>query len=124
MFKPDQNKSPTRTGEARLFPENIDTQLCTHIIYAYATLDEKALIMKSSRPDVDIDMSMYERVTNLKKLGKKVSIALGGVNDTQNAEKYSKLLNDATARKNFITNAIEFVTKYNFDGLDLVFLVS
>lgn len=104
-------------------PENIDTNLCTHIIYKYAVLDDETLTMKVGNRVIDIDNKMYERITDFKKLGKKVMIALGGTKDSR-GDKYGKLLTDETARKNFVINAMEFIEKYNFDGLDLVLKVS
>lgn len=54
----------------------------------------------------------------LKKKGIKVLIALGGWNDSL-GDKYSRLVNDPSARKRFIENVIQFIEKYDFDGLDL-----
>lgn len=48
----------------------------------------------------------------------KVSLALGGWNDSA-GDKYSRLVNNPAARKKFIAQAVQFLEKYNFDGLDL-----
>ena len=61
---------------------------------------------------------MYEKVTALKKKGKKVLIALGGWNDSLGS-KYSVLVNNPAYRKIFIDDVINFLRKHNFDGLDL-----
>ena len=61
---------------------------------------------------------MYKKVTDLKKKGKKVLIALGGWNDSR-GDKYSKLVNNPSLRRAFVKNAIEFLKEHNFDGLDL-----
>lgn len=60
----------------------------------------------------------YERVVAYKKKGVKVSLAIGGWNDSQ-GDKYSRLVNNPAARARFITHVIEFLQKYDFDGLDL-----
>ena len=60
----------------------------------------------------------YEKVTALKQKGKKVTLAIGGWNDSQ-GDKYSRLVNNPAKRAAFITHAIEFIEKHNFDGLDL-----
>jgi chitinase len=57
-------------------------------------------------------------VTDLKKKGLKVLLALGGWNDSA-GDKYSRLVSDASSRARFVEHAFEFVKKYNFDGLDL-----
>lgn len=60
----------------------------------------------------------YERVVAFKKKGIKVSLALGGWNDSQ-GDKYSRLVNNPLARRKFIEHAIQLLKQYNFDGLDL-----
>lgn len=60
----------------------------------------------------------YERVVAYKKRGVKVSLALGGWNDSA-GDKYSRLVNNPAARKRFVEHALQFVEKYGFDGLDL-----
>lgn len=131
IFKPVQNKSPSRVDEVKFLPEDIDANLCTHVVYAYADLDEKTHTIVPSRPQIDLGMKMFQRVTKLMNtLGRKVVLSLGGVRDTAQGKystahgKYSKLLTDAAVRKNFIAKAIEFLQTHNFDGLDLAFLVS
>jgi chitinase len=54
----------------------------------------------------------------LKEKGVKVSIALGGWNDSA-GDKYGRLLTNPSARRKFIVNVIEFMKKYGFEGLDL-----
>lgn len=65
-----------------------------------------------------IFLEFYERVAAYKKKGLKVSLALGGWNDSQ-GDKYSRLVNNPAARARFIKHALEFLEKYDFDGLDL-----
>ena len=48
----------------------------------------------------------------------KVMLALGGWTDSS-SDKYSRLVNDQTARTRFIDDIIEFLLDNNFDGLDL-----
>ena len=60
----------------------------------------------------------YQKLTNLKRSGVKVSIAIGGWNDSQ-GDKYSRLVNNPVARGKFINHVVSFIEKYNFDGLDL-----
>lgn len=60
----------------------------------------------------------YGKVTALKSRGIKVTVAIGGWNDSA-GDKYSRLVNNPAARAKFIAHVIEFMKKYNFDGLDL-----
>ncbi len=45
-------------------------------------------------------------------------LAIGGWNDSA-GNKYSRLVNSKQARDRFITHAVHFLKKYNFDGLDV-----
>lgn len=60
----------------------------------------------------------YERVVAYKKKGLKVSLALGGWNDSA-GDKYSRLVNSPSARRRFVKHVTEFLEKHSFDGLDL-----
>lgn len=60
----------------------------------------------------------YEKVTAWKSRGIKVTLAIGGWNDSA-GDKYSRLVNSAAARARFNAHVIEFILKHNFDGLDL-----
>lgn len=53
--------SQKRPGAGKFTPENIDATLCTHVIYAFATLKEHKLAMAEEK-----DGDMYERVVALR----------------------------------------------------------
>ncbi|KAI5750701.1 hypothetical protein M8J77_000551 [Diaphorina citri] len=107
-----------RPGKGKYVPEDIRTDLCTHIVYGFAVLDSENLIIKAHDSWADFDNRFYERVVTLKKKGVKVSLAIGGWNDSLGG-KYSRLVNSATARQRFIEHVVKFLLKYQFDGLDL-----
>ena len=71
-----------------------------------------------TRTTPSIFVDFYSRVTIWKQRGVKVLIALGGWRDSAHS-KYSQLVNDPSARANFIRNAVRFIREHNFDGLDL-----
>lgn len=107
-----------RPGNGKYVPEDIRTDLCTHIVYGFAVLDYENLIIKAHDSWADFDNRFYERVVTMKKKGVKVSLAIGGWNDSQGG-KYSRLVNSGTARERFIEHVVKFLLKYQFDGLDL-----
>lgn len=53
--------SQKRPGSGKYTPEDINPSLCTHIIYAFATLKEHKLTEASSK-----DLDMYDRVVALR----------------------------------------------------------
>ncbi|KAM7354055.1 chitinase 10 [Cochliomyia hominivorax] len=107
-----------RKGLGRYTPDDINTDLCTHIVYGFAVLDYSELILRTHDSWADIDNNFYTRVSGLKSKGVKVSLALGGWNDSL-GDKYSRLVRSPQARARFIKHALEFLEKYGFEGLDL-----
>lgn len=107
-----------RQNSGKFVPEDIDGKLCTHIVYGFAVLDRDSLTIKPHDTWADFDNHFYERVTAYKKKGVKVTVAIGGWNDSA-GDKYSRLVRNSAARAKFIKHVIEFIEKHNFDGLDL-----
>ena len=64
----------------------------------------------------DLDNEFYKKVTSLKRYGIKVTIAIGGWNDSLGG-KFSRLVNDPVARAKFVKHVVEFVESHGFDGL-------
>lgn len=44
-----------RKGDGKFVPENIDRDLCTHVIYSFSSLEADSLLMKEFDPWADID---------------------------------------------------------------------
>ncbi|XP_018313223.1 probable chitinase 3 [Mycetomoellerius zeteki] len=107
-----------RRGIGRYLPEHIDHTLCTHIVYGFAVLDYSEMVIRAHDSWADFDNRFYERVVAYKKRGLKVLLALGGWNDSA-GDKYSQLVNSPFARKKFINHTLQFIKKYDFDGLDM-----
>lgn len=63
--------SQKRPGVGKFAPENIDPKLCTHIIYAFATLKDHKLA-EASEKDVD----RYERVIALREKNPNLKVYL------------------------------------------------
>lgn len=57
-------------------------------------------------------------MAEFKRYGIKVSLAIGGWNDSA-GDKYSRLVNDPAARSRFVSHVVTFLEKFGFDGLDL-----
>jgi len=113
VYRPDKGKYPV---------ENIDPFLCTHLIYTFAGLgyDNK---IRSLDPWNDLrdnyGKGAFERFTNLKQQNGKLKtlLAIGGWNE--GSIKYSSMAASPETRRIFIDSVVEFLDKYNFDGLDL-----
>ncbi|MPC08479.1 putative chitinase 3 [Portunus trituberculatus] len=108
-----------RPDPYKFSPENVDPSLCTHIIYAYASLDTTDLFIRSLDPYLDFEYEFYKRLLNLRNQapGLKVMLGLGGWVDSS-SDKYSRLVNNPKARAKFVQHTTEVLTVYGFDGLD------
>ena len=63
---------------------------------------------------------LYSRKATDLKIGNphlKVTLAIGGWNE--GSKKYSAMAADPEKRKKFVESVVQFLEKYNFDGLDL-----
>ncbi|XP_043196453.1 probable chitinase 2 [Amphibalanus amphitrite] len=112
-----------RPEEGKFTVDNIDPQLCTHVVYAFAGLDETSHKIRSLDPNLDLDAGgghgYYRKFVELKRLNPrlKVTIAVGGWNE--GSKKYSDMAKDPVKRAKFINSTIDFLTTHGFDGLDL-----
>lgn len=111
------NQAWYRPGNRKYTPDHIDSKLCTHIVYNTAVLDPITLTIKMNDSSADIDNGFYKRVTDFKKKGIPVLLAIGGYGDAMD-DKYSRLLSNASARMQFVADTVEFIQKYDFDGLE------
>ena len=62
---------------------------------------------------------MIRRLVNLRNYNPNLSvlISLGGWNE--GSDKYSQMARDPNARSVFVQSVLEFLKKYDFDGLDI-----
>ena len=100
----------SRPGLGKYKPEDIDPSICTHVVYGFAVLDPNNLVIKPHDAWADLDNQFYKKVTSLKRYGIKVTVAIGGWNDSLGG-KYSKLVNNPAARAKFVKHVVEFIGK-------------
>lgn len=107
------NWSFYREKDGKFAPENLDTSLCSHIIYSFASLNPTTLTIKEFDPWADLENELYKRVTSL---NVPVLLALGGWTDST-GDKYSRLVGSPAARRKFLSSTITFLQRYGFQGL-------
>jgi chitinase len=110
------NWAGLRPGDGKFLPEHLDSSLCSHVVYAFARLDEERLVPAPSGPKADLDAGYYRRL--LETAGRtnpsaKVLLALGGWADSA-GDKYSRLVGSPAARANFVTATVAFLRQYGF----------
>lgn len=67
-----------RPGIGKFVPEDIDANLCSHIVYGFAVLNRDSLTIQPHDSWADKDNKFYERVVEYKRKGIKVTVAIGG----------------------------------------------
>ncbi|CAK9798745.1 Acidic mammalian chitinase [Anthophora quadrimaculata] len=112
------NWSIYRPGTAKFSPQNINPYLCTHLIYAFGGFT-KDNALKPFDKYQDIEKGGYAKFTGLKTYNKnlKTLLAIGGWNE--GSSRLSPMVADSERRREFVKNAIKFLRKNHFDGLDL-----
>ncbi|GLV40355.1 Chitinase 7 [Carabus blaptoides fortunei] len=102
--------------------EQIDPNLCTHIIYSFVGIGEDGSVrVLDAWNDLEENWGKgaFTRFVNLRKLNPslKALVAIGGWNE--GASRFSKVASSPQLRATFAKNVVDFVKKYNFDGFDV-----
>ncbi|KAG8193845.1 hypothetical protein JTE90_029577 [Oedothorax gibbosus] len=111
-----------RPGEGKFPVEEIDPHICTHLIYGFVGLGFDNRI-RCLDPYYDLEENYgkgaFKRFNNLKKINPdlKTIVAIGGWNE--GSTRYSNMAATSATRKIFVDSVVEFVRKYEFDGLDM-----
>ncbi|KAI0227434.1 Acidic mammalian chitinase [Lamellibrachia satsuma] len=116
------NWAQYRPGFGKFTPQDVDPFLCSHIIYAYATIDSFTLKTSEWNDDSTPEMKgMYEQLNDLKTTNPylKTLLAVGGWNT--GTVKMSSMLQDKDSRETFVRTSVAFLRTRTFDGLDLHF---
>ncbi|CAG9538281.1 unnamed protein product [Cercopithifilaria johnstoni] len=115
------NWAQYRHGVGKFLPEDIPKGLCTHILYAFAKVNEegKSLAYEWNDEDNEWLEGMYSRVMKLKMNDPalKILLSYGGYNFGSST--FTAIARSEEKRKYFIQSAIEFLRKHKFDGFDL-----
>ena len=114
-----------RSGDGQFTASNIDANLCTHVIYAFAELDATTFTIKSPDPWADLSPSeggnydLYGETVKLKQQNSNLTVllAVGGWN--AGSSNFSIMAQDPDHRASFIHSSVSYLKKYEFDGLDI-----
>ncbi|UJR30602.1 hypothetical protein I4U23_018127 [Adineta vaga] len=107
------NWSRYRSGEAKFEIEFIDPFMCSHIIYAYATVDAQKPEIIAAQKD---DLEHYRELSLLKKTNPnlKILIRLGG-----KISLYLRYLRLSTTTTQLVRSLIWYMATHGFDGVDI-----
>ncbi|KZW04002.1 hypothetical protein EXIGLDRAFT_743634 [Exidia glandulosa HHB12029] len=117
-------------------PDDMDTSVLTHVLYAFADTDPSSGAIKSSDTNADFDKHYADDSWNdtgnnvygcikrlfklkLKQRNLKTLISVGGWTYSQAG--HFGFVTNASARAKFISDAISWIENYGFDGIDIDF---
>lgn len=114
------NWSYKRPGMGKFTPEDMDPTLCTHIVFAFATIKKNKL---ATSEDNDIGDSFgdgtYKRIMKLKEKNPKLKILVAVGGWAFGSKPFQELTENIFRMNGFVYDAIEFLRKHKFDGLDI-----
>jgi len=112
------NWSYKRPGMGTFTPEDVDPTLCTHIVFAFATIKDNRLA-PSEEKDADGALGTFSRMMKLKEANPKLKILVAVGGWAFGSEPFQKLTENIFRMNGFVYDAIEFLRQHKFDGLDI-----
>uniref|UniRef100_A0A669EW41 chitinase n=2 Tax=Oreochromis niloticus TaxID=8128 RepID=A0A669EW41_ORENI len=109
------NWAQYRPSAGKFTPDNIDPFLCTHVIYALATINSFNQII----PVEQNDEELYSSLNSLKNVNPalKTLLTVGGT--VNGVSPFIAMVATSENRALFIKSAINFLHAHNFDGINL-----
>ncbi|MED6269356.1 hypothetical protein CHARACLAT_032307 [Characodon lateralis] len=109
------NWAQYRPSIAKFTPDNIDPFLCTHVIYALATINSFNQII----PIEWNDEQQYGSLNSLKNYNPALKTLLSVGGTVNGVSPFIAMVGKPESREAFIKSAITFLRTHNFDGLNL-----
>uniref|UniRef100_A0A0B7BJT9 GH18 domain-containing protein n=1 Tax=Arion vulgaris TaxID=1028688 RepID=A0A0B7BJT9_9EUPU len=109
-----------RTNVAKYDVENIDPNLCTHLIYSFGKLDINTKQLTASEPAVEEGANgKFSQFNNLKSRNPalKTLISIGGQNETSDG--FLAIASSDDIMNTFSSTTVQFLRSRGFDGIDI-----
>lgn len=115
-----QAASAYRKEPLAFTPDELDPFACSHVIYAFATIDPHTYNMISNDDEYDIVQGGYRAITGLKRINPKLKVLISvGEGREDRSRRFSSMVTSASRRRDFIRSAIVLIKRYGFDGMDI-----
>lgn len=102
-----------RNGDGHMEPAEIDSSLCTHIVYAYFGIEAASHELKWLDPYLMKDLHDIEKFIRAKGSAKAL-IAIGGASMS---DQFSVTAGNDQYRDQFARSVVSFLAQYQFDGI-------
>lgn len=125
--------SAKRPGAGKFEPANIDPKLCTHLVYAFATLKDhklteandddpenydKLVEIRNNNPDINVrDLPSSHLHPTFYVVFLQILLAIGGW--AFGSTPFKELTSNVFRMNQFVYEAIDFLREYKFNGLDV-----
>ncbi|KAL0603890.1 Oviduct-specific glycoprotein, partial [Plecturocebus cupreus] len=108
----------SRPGPASILPHDLDPFLCTHLIFAFASMNNNRIVAK----DLQDENILYPEFNKLKERNRelKTLLSIGGWDF--GTLRFTTMLSTFANRGKFIASVVSLLRTHDFDGLDLFFL--
>jgi len=113
--------------ETYLYPkftsQEIEPNLCNHILYGTAKLDQTTWELTHDNVTIDISLGGFRNMSEMKTQNPRLKVEIGAWSQEggawQTPKEYFEMASDAAKRDTFVQSVVTFVTKNNFDGFHL-----
>lgn len=106
--------SAKRPGAGKFEPSDIDPKLCTHLVYAFATLKDHKLTEAN-----DDDPENYDKLVEIRNNNPDIQILLAIGGWAFGSTPFKELTSNVFRMNQFVYEAIEFLREYKFNGMDV-----
>ncbi|KAI8791222.1 chitinase-3 protein 1 [Biomphalaria glabrata] len=113
------NWSKYRFGDGKFTVDNVNPNLCTHVIYSFVKLSGNRLVpIELTDEPSEGDVGNFARITRLKMLNPKLKVLLAVGGWSSSSTDFSLMASSKESREEFVTTTVQFLRQRNFDGLD------
>ncbi|XP_014289753.1 probable chitinase 2 [Halyomorpha halys] len=114
----------TRVHQGRFTVRDADTDHCTHIVYAFMTINPTTSQIQTIDPMIDFEEGGRGRgqLKELKELKAKhpnikVLVSVGGY--SQGSVRFSEMASSSSKKTTFINSLVKFIRDWELDGIDI-----